>query len=287
MDYNEIVESFVLYLYAERQVSQETLKWYRKRLQYFIKWCVENDIDPLTKQAFRSFIADQREKGNPNATVAGYVRVFKHFGRWLRSEGILDHNPTETLRQPRVDDLSLKALDPEDAEKIIEAAKAPRNYAMVLVLRHTGARAKEVLSMRWSRIDWENHCALVEAKGGKLRVLYLSRQVVEALRAWKKIAPENEERVFPLKELNTTLKRLAKKAGVRRNFNPHAWRHAYGRDMSLNGCPTAVLQELMGHSTPVVTKKYARFHSDQLRSAYKRFAPWESEEEELPRDKIV
>jgi site-specific recombinase XerD len=66
---------------------------------------------------------------------------------------------------------------------------------------------------------------------------------------------------------------LALAAGVENHHNPHSWRHAFGRDTTLAGLPTATLQGLMGHSSIVVTEIYARFKTNDLQAAHARFTP--------------
>jgi len=280
------IEEFITYLVAERQVAKQTLQWYRFRLEQFAKWIEEKSPEvPFSRRAFRHFVAYLSERALSPATVAGYIRVLKHFGRWLAEEGITDRNPAAGLKQPNLDGLPIKAILPEDADRIIETARDnPMHYALVMILRYTGARANEILSMRWDHLDLEKCYAIVIGKRKQIRCVYFKEEVARALKNYREtLGNDPPEKVFPItyNSLYDILRGLARKAGVKGPFNPHAWRHAFGREMSMNGCPTTVLQDLMGHSTPVVTKKYARFFSSELRAAYDRFAPWSRKEEEV------
>jgi integrase/recombinase XerD len=69
-------------------------------------------------------------------------------------------------------------------------------------------------------------------------------------------------------------KRLAEKVDIGdENFNPHAWRHAFGRDTTIAGIPTTLLQDLMGHSSIEVTKIYTQFNNAELQEAHDRYSP--------------
>lgn len=65
--------------------------------------------------------------------------------------------------------------------------------------------------------------------------------------------------------LSKVFKRLAEKVDLGdENFDPYAWRHAFGRDTTKAGIPTAQLQDLLGHSGIEVTKIYAQFNDSEL-----------------------
>lgn len=189
MEMREVIEEFITYLTAERQVAPDTLRWYRCRLEQFVRWVEDNaPQDPFSRKAFRHFIAYLKERDLSPATVAGYIRILKHFGRWLVTEKVADENPAEGLRQPKLDNLPIKTILPRDAESIIEVAKRdsnPMHYALVMVLRYSGVRAKELLSMRWDKLDLDRRYAEVKAKGGQMRVVYFTEEVAKALRRYK------------------------------------------------------------------------------------------------------
>jgi len=50
------------------------------------------------------------------------------------------------------------------------------------------------------------------------------------------------------------LKRLAKKAGVEENWNPHAFRHAWAYGARMNVADIATVSDSLGHSDISVTK---------------------------------
>ena len=66
------------------------------------------------------------------------------------------------------------------------------------------------------------------------------------------------------------LKRLAKENGVE-HFNPHRWRHYFALSRRWKNQSLSDVQDLMGHSSPEVTKIYDQLTPDQLGEAYLRF----------------
>jgi site-specific recombinase XerD len=73
--------------------------------------------------------------------------------------------------------------------------------------------------------------------------------------------------------LNHVFYRLGRWAEITGPHSPHSLRHAFGRDTHRKGAPTAVVQDLMGHSSIRVTKIYSRFDDEDLKAAHNQYSP--------------
>lgn len=271
----DCIEGYLLYARVDRQVSARTLKWYRIKLTKYQEWAREEQPgDGLTRDAFRLFILYLMDEEFAKATIAGYVRTLRQFGKWLLETGRLDHNPARTLKQPKLGDKPPKGISRADIRKILAAVQDhPRNYAIICFLRDTGVRAGELLGLEWSDVNLEERTATVVGKGQKYRVVPFSKRTAEALRAYRE-SELQQHRIFPLQYwgLRSLLNRLADQAETEGPVNAHAWRHAFGRDMSARGCPTTTLQRLLGHSTPQVTQIYVQYRTKELVDAYDNYS---------------
>jgi integrase/recombinase XerD len=258
------VQEFLRYLEVERGVSPKTLDWYRDILDLFAR-----DLPDLSPIRFRAFVARIRRQRSPH-TAASYLRALRHFAAFLVRAGILSRNPLDGIRIPRAERLP-RAIREEDQEAIIRAARSERDRALLLLLRDTGMRASELLSLRWNQIDLEDRSCQVLGKGRKVRIVFFTAETAEALRRWREEC--DGDRVFPLRYsgLRAILRRLAAQAGVEGPWGAHAWRHAFGIRMARAGMPTLALQRLMGHSTPLVTEIYARLTGRDLKEMYDRY----------------
>jgi site-specific recombinase XerD len=66
--------------------------------------------------------------------------------------------------------------------------------------------------------------------------------------------------------------RIAKRAEISdKTFNPHAWRHAFGRDMTASGMPTKTLQQILGHEYIETTGQYSEVELETMEDAYHKF----------------
>lgn len=284
----EIIKEFLTVIEANPDIkSMETIEWYRRRLGQFAQWAQETkEASPFTRQAFRKYVAYLKQRNLSPYTLRGHINILRRFGRWLAEEGYALENPAAGLRPPRMPkETRKKAIASEDIERMLKAAKESgfRNYVLLLFLRATGARAAEVVKLRWKDVNLDERYAWVKGKGGKVRKVFFKEGVARILAEYREtVSHSPDDPVWPkyrgdgpltVRGLQALLWRLAQKAKVKGPFRPHAWRHAFGRDAVLNGCPTLTLQKLMGHSSPRVTAEYVELADEQLAKAYDEYAP--------------
>lgn len=64
---------------------------------------------------------------------------------------------------------------------------------------------------------------------------------------------------------------------MNKKFNPHAWRHAFGRDATEADMPTAILQKVMGHEDIKTTQIYSDTEEDAVHRAHHQCTPVDDE----------
>jgi integrase len=142
----------------------------------------------------------------------------------------------------------------------------------VLVAMNTGLRRGELLAVRWSQIDFKQKMLTVEgrtAKSGQTRFLPLNDEVVIILKHWRQQCPD-QERAFPVESsFKTAWAALLARASVE-NFRWHDLRHHFASRLAQAGVSLNVIRELLGHSTLVMSLRYAHLAPDQKREAVAR-----------------
>ena len=92
----ELIEVYLRYLTAERNLSPYTLRNYRSDLTDFARYLeAEEDVGPLQvdRQAFRRYLARLRETGTAAASLGRKVSTIHTFYRFLAHQGILERDP--------------------------------------------------------------------------------------------------------------------------------------------------------------------------------------------------
>jgi site-specific recombinase XerD len=150
---------------------------------------------------------------------------------------------------------------------------------MILVLLRTGMRICELLSTKIQDISLRERKILIfeSAKNRIGRVVYLSEDARFALRKWIKIKSQKTDYLFyghggrPLsyEAARSVFKKYLAKAGLsQKGYTLHCLRHTFASELLSSGMPLESLQYLMGHSSIVVTRRYARLTNIALENDY-------------------
>lgn len=281
----DLVEQFLVYLDLREDLGRYALRDYRQRLGQFVAWLAGR---PLGADLWLAYYGHLKRRQPPYSpfTLKGHFHILNRFGRWLAEQGHLPESPLAGVQTPGLPkNLEPRAIAAEHVERMLERTRTDRDRALLLFFRDTGCRADEALQLTWGRLKLKARKTEVVGKGDKGRRLFfkpLTRLALETYRAglpaprqapgaplwWGKRGPLSYDGLYKI------FKRLARSAGVDDGVaNPHSWRHAFGRDTTIKGIPTAQLQDLMGHSSMETTKVYAVFNTMELQQAHDRYSP--------------
>jgi len=301
-------EAVKLFLAAmEGVTSPKTITFYRKRLPSLITFLGDipaEEIHLADLRAWRGYLSSRplrftnRHPRAPSEnhlsphTVHQYVRCVRRLFRWLFLEGLIPANPALRLELPALPDPRPRGISLADMEKLIVSADLLRDRALVLFLGDTAARVGGVAGLQLKDLDLSLGQAMVHEKGrggqGKCRPVFFNERTREALAAYLAVRPEIPgcESLFVREHCNryppgglTTdgiyqvLKRLARKAGVKANYNPHSFRHGSLRGMLENGMPLPDVSRIAGHSSVSVTGDIYGVVSDTvLRGRHQKYS---------------
>ena len=147
-------EAADLYLEArEQELSKTTLREYRYRINHFVRWCRDNDIDNLndvTGRQLLKFKTWREDDGDLKPiTVESDLDALRLFFRWATTIDAVDQDLHETVdalkpKLSRSDEQADSILTPEEAEDLIQYQRkfdyASRRHVIVELLWHTGIR---------------------------------------------------------------------------------------------------------------------------------------------------
>lgn len=132
-------------------------------------------------------------------------------------------------------------LKEKEIERLIESTDHIRDKALVSVLYESGCRIGELLPIKIKHIEFDMKGAFLRVSGktGQRRVRVVDS--VDLLHSWLKIHPNNDDpesfvwinigvrnkgELLRYDAFTRMLKRLSKRAGIKKRVNPHAFRHA-------------------------------------------------------------
>ncbi len=179
-------------------------------------------------------------------------------------------NPCLASSVPRDPDRWAGWIVPSPEQQRALWARLPtRERVKVILLKHLGVRRGIVLGLKKDQVDLPNRLLTYHSKG-KTKVRPINETAARILRS---LWPAKGDRVFPEKSI-TSLRREWDKArnavGLPR-MRLHDWRVTFARELaSLHDVDLATIQDLLGHSTLTMTRRYVPESLRQMRRAVGR-----------------
>jgi integrase len=151
----------------------------------------------------------------------------------------------------------------------------PNAIAVIRVLALTGARAGEILGLRWSEVDFERTCLrLTDSKTGA-KVIPLGAAAMQVIAA--QVRREGSDYVFPgthggpLGSIGKVWRRIRAAAGLA-DVRLHDLRHSFASNIVNAGGSLPMIGALLGHRSTQTTARYAHLADDPLRAVADRAA---------------
>jgi len=235
----------------------------------FLKEVGKEELEEIVREDLEVFVEREQDRGMKPATVRTRLANIQAFLVFLIREGIVDREVLERKIRVKLPETLPKAMDPMDVKQLLSVLDDVRDRALILVLLRTGMRIGELLNTKMVDVNLrERKIQIPQAqKNAAGRVVYLSDDAREALRAW--FAERNVDKEFVFytqrKESMTyaaarcMFARHLRKAGLAdKGYSLHRLRHTFASEMLNAGMRLECLQQLLGHSSIEVTRRYAR-----------------------------
>ena len=156
-------------------------------------------------------------------------------------------------------------LSPSEVAQFLGAIRRPKYRALFTTIYAAGLRVSEVVVLRIIDIDSRRMAIRVwQGKGKKDRYVMLSPKLLALLREYWKIARPTDwlfpgrDRKRPLDRRNVGIacKRIARRAGLKKNVTPHTIRHSFATHLLEAGTDIRTIQALLGHRSLRTTALY-------------------------------
>jgi site-specific recombinase XerD len=221
-------------------------------------------------------------------TIQCYVRAIKAFFNWLQREGYTRENQLESLKPPKTPIKLVNPLEEIEISAILssmdpQVSWGARNTTIILLMLDTGLRFTELLTLEMKNLHLEDTYLKVMGKGQKERIVPFGSSAQKALMKYiYHFRPEflRDDRVFlnldgsTMTEtgLKLMFRRLAGSSGVNR-LHAHLLRHTFAVNYLVNGGDVFTLQQILGHTTLEMVRRYVNFANSHVMTQHKRFSP--------------
>ncbi len=289
----KFIKLFLEAFMAEKSGSINTVSAYRIDLMSFLEFCnLSNNSSTLIITSFdiENFLIAQKQRGLAGSTVSRRLSSIKHYFKFALQEGWNKTNPAKLIRSVSKSRTLPKSLTFKEVDLLLKAAektenslvKNLRNITLMELLYATGLRASELVSLPLNTVLGDPEIILVIGKGGRERIVPLSKSARIVLRKYLKIREKfivkdvASRYLFPSKSKKGHLtreqfflivKNIARKAGLSsKEISPHVLRHAFATHLLSNGADLRVIQSLLGHADISTTEIYTHVIEERLKS---------------------
>jgi integrase/recombinase XerC/integrase/recombinase XerD len=272
------------------ELSPRTIDDYSQKVGAFVLFCQSQgakEPQEVTPNHVRVFLLVLRERIQPSS-VHDYYGCVNRFCNWLVSEGILEHSPMERMKPPRVPKQVIQPFSQEDIRRMLvvfseDSFRGHRNTAVILTFLDTGLRLSELADIKLQDIDFDNGIIKVMGKGRKERFVRVGKESQRAILRYLLTRKDRQPQLWigengsPIRArgIQSLIKRLGKRAGITdARCSPHTFRHTFAVSCLRNGMGEFNLQNLLGHSTLQMTKRYVQtFGVSDALTAHEKASP--------------
>lgn len=290
----QYIADFVEYLQSVKKSSKNTVLSYQRDLTKFAHFLWENgvvDVKKINYTVMNAYMLMMEREHFAASTISRNIATLKAFFTYLQKEHIVDDDPAQLLKAPKIEKKMPGILTVEEVTLLLNqpsgtSNKEIRDKAMLELLYATGIRVSELISLKISDINLQNGYIRCE-DGTKERVIPFGHAAREALKNYltqarqAMIHSDEEEVLFtncngqPMSRQGfwKVLKQYAKRAGIEVDITPHTLRHSFAAHLVENGADLHSVQEMLGHSDVSTTQIYAKMTNNRIKEVYSRAHP--------------
>ena len=282
---------------AERpDTGPATLRDYRIKVGRLVRWLRERhpsvtelrQVTPQMAEEFAALLA----RGRSANTYNKYVIFFRHFWQVLAEKGRLEANPWARIRCRSGRSVSRRELSDEEVSGLYRNAGGEMRTLFAIGI-YTGMRLGDCATLDWSAVDLERGVIELSPRKTSRRgtqVLipvhpFLAGELLRSPNAGcrtGRVLPETSA-LYEGEDggcrLNAKIKAVFRKCGIETTEEVggyahriatagfHSLRHTFVSTCANKGVPMALVQAIVGHTNPAMTRHYCHQSLDALRAA--------------------
>ena len=280
-------------------LSPNTISAYKRDIKKFILFLRNylgndpsiEDFKRLNNNSFRGYLAEQKNLGNSNVSIARQISSLKSFFNYLIKIKKFNSSPILNLKGPKQKKSLPRPIIADLAIQVIKEAKniddekwiGQRNQTILILLYGCGLRISEALNLNYSNFTNEDYL-IIKGKGNKERIVPMMDYIRKSIMKYLEICPYefiNDDPLFIGKRrkrlspriIQYALEKIRASLSLPETATPHALRHSFATHLLENGGDLRTIQELLGHSSLSTTQKYTKVENSQLLNIYTKTHP--------------
>jgi integrase/recombinase XerD len=279
----QALASYAHMLHQKEDLAQASVRNYLSDVRHFAAWCEalwregQEQEPPFIPAAvttpsltqYRTYLQHVLHL-KPTSVNRALISVKRYFA-WLLATGQITYDPAKVVKLVDEERAAPRQVNDQEEQALVAAVMAQgtlRDRAIIVLLLHTGLRARELCTLTRSnvRLGKRSGTLRVLGKGNKYREIPLNATARAALETYdptlRRLSQEalplfpSQKRQTPLTErgLGYLVKKYVASARLE-DISPHDLRHRFGYRMAAQ-VPLHRIAQLMGHDSLDTTLRY-------------------------------
>lgn len=268
------VDHYLPYVTPRKRSWKRDEELYRLRIA---KVFGNKRLDLITRQQIQSFHTDLKAEDLAPATCDHHVKLLRHALNLAVEWELLEKNPAARVPLFNVDNKRESYLNDEELQRLVSVLHSHKNRnvcAVIVWLLSTGARCGEALKATWDQIDRPNRTWRIpsnNSKSKRVRSVPLNESAIAVLDQLEIgssspfifVSPNTGQ---PYTTIMKSWERIRALAGLP-HLRIHDLRHSFASFLVNSGMSLYSVQQILGHSDPSVTTRYAHLSTKSLQEA--------------------
>ena len=208
---------FLLQLKAKKALQYNTYQSYHDQIHGRIKRHFEkrNDltIGSLRAKDIEQFYESMFADGVSANTVIHYHAVLRRAFQQAFREELIDVNPFDRLERPKKNSFQGDSYSEEELIALLNLSRNDPIYPVIMLAGGLGVRRREVLGVRWLRIDWDSRCVLLDTN-----IIECKENGQLTLKAVEEMKNRSSKRTLPIPVFEMLLETKARQEFYRKIF---------------------------------------------------------------------
>lgn len=287
------MDAFIEHLRLVKRASEHTLTAYSSDVLAFLEFAKEAS-GPMDQLLVRRYLAHLQKNGRAKTSVARKIAALRAFYGYLAKRGVVESDPTEGVRPPKLSRKLPKVMREEQIEALMTAPdpttpEGLRDRTILETLYASGMRVSELLSLQVSDLAAGSDEISIIGKRNKERIVLLGSRAREAITSYlaygrPMLAARSEKPTDALflgyrgtALVSSSVRRILDKhvesVTQTLKISPHTLRHSFATHLMDHGADLRSVQELLGHESIVTTQIYTHVSRERLKEVYDRAHP--------------
>ena len=292
----QAIQHFLDFIKFQKRYSGHTIISYQHDLVSFFDFLQmqfgEMPLNEIKSTFIRSWLAQLKQDGLESKSITRKISALKSFFKFQLRQQQISVSPMATILSPRLKKRLPQYVEKGDIQTLFTQVEFPDNWEgkthrlLIQLFYNTGIRQAELVGLKESQVDLHNQSIKVLGKGGKERIIPVSKELMRILRDYissKKVHFEafdkecllinaRGRKLYPRYVYNAVRHYLGMVTTIDKK-SPHVLRHSFATHLMNNGADINAVKELLGHSSLAATQIYTHNTIEKLKDIHRKAHP--------------